>query len=287
MEKRGISPLIATVLIIGFTIVLAATIFQWGGSLVEKLKGQSEEGLTKITCATDVNIDIKQACDMINSVLLTVDNKGNIPVKGLTVRLIGEKTDVQKVENSEIDPFGAKKISATIPFDMRSSRPTKVEVFPRILVDGKEQTCESEIKDINSGCGVNLPDVNNNLTGGWLPDGLSLVKDLNNIAESEKNQYNLNGIGMGGAGTVTITSRTFTIPEGFSGVTVGGWVGPGSFTFELDSDSGSPLDSVTSSNNRINNSTYIGNVKLEGTGQVKLIAIGTKLITISEIGLYE
>ena len=286
MKKRGISPLIATVLIIGFTIVLAAAIFQWGGTLVEKLKGQSEEGLTKITCVSDVNIDIKQACDMINSVLLTVDNKGNIPVKGLTVRLIGEKTAVQKVEEG-IDPFGAKKISATIPFDMRSNRPTKVEVFPRILVDGKEQTCESESRDIDLGCGIDLPDVNNNLTEIWVPAELSLVKDLNYIAESEKNQYNLNGIGAGGAGTVTITSRSFTIPEGFAGVTVGGWVGPGSFTFELDSDSGSVLYSVTSSNNRINNSTYIGNVKLEGTGQVILKATGTKLISISEIGLYE
>ena len=42
MKKRGISPLIATVLIIGFTIVLAAAIFQWGGSLVNKLKQDSE-----------------------------------------------------------------------------------------------------------------------------------------------------------------------------------------------------------------------------------------------------
>ena len=42
MKKRGISPLIATVLIIGFTIVLAAVVIQWGGFLVNKLKQDSE-----------------------------------------------------------------------------------------------------------------------------------------------------------------------------------------------------------------------------------------------------
>ena len=130
MKKRGISPLIATVLLIGFTIVLAAAIFQWGGSLVEKLKAQSEEkALTKITCVSDVNIDIKQACNLISSALITIDNKGNINVKGLTVRLIGDKTYVQKVDE-EIDSFGAKKISVKLPYGITNLK--QVEVFPRI-----------------------------------------------------------------------------------------------------------------------------------------------------------
>ncbi|MBU1246318.1 MAG: archaellin/type IV pilin N-terminal domain-containing protein [Nanoarchaeota archaeon] len=34
MGKRGISPLIATVLLIGFTIVLAALVFRWGDSFL-------------------------------------------------------------------------------------------------------------------------------------------------------------------------------------------------------------------------------------------------------------
>ena len=40
--KRGISPLIATVLIIGFTIVLAAVVIRWGGDF---LTGTTEESL--------------------------------------------------------------------------------------------------------------------------------------------------------------------------------------------------------------------------------------------------
>ena len=36
MNKKGISPLIASVLLIGFTIVLAFLVFKWGGELFEK-----------------------------------------------------------------------------------------------------------------------------------------------------------------------------------------------------------------------------------------------------------
>ena len=43
MSKKGLSELITTVLIIGFTIILAGAIIQWGGSLFENIRQQSEE----------------------------------------------------------------------------------------------------------------------------------------------------------------------------------------------------------------------------------------------------
>ena len=41
MDKRGISPLIATVLIIGFTVALAAVIITWGGRFILRLQAYS------------------------------------------------------------------------------------------------------------------------------------------------------------------------------------------------------------------------------------------------------
>ncbi len=60
-DKKGISPLIATVLIIGFTIVLAAVVMQWGGSFV---RGLTEEQATKTEVATEclgLSFDINNA----------------------------------------------------------------------------------------------------------------------------------------------------------------------------------------------------------------------------------
>src|SRR3989344_8590518 len=281
MKKRGISPLIATVLLIGFTIVLAAAIFQWGSSLFEKIKAQSEEkALTKITCVSDVNIDIKQACNLISSALITIDNKGNINVKGLTVRLIGDKTYVQKVDE-EIDSFGAKKISVKMPYGITNLK--QVEVFPRILVDGKEQTCDSKIKNVDPNCGIQLPDVND--INDWTGTGnLALVNSLSGILPPELiNQYNLNGLALENGGT--ITSVEFEIPAGFSGVVFDSWV-KGNYIFELIDSADKVL--VTKPGSVTEGAiSYQGLIHLDGAETVKLKVYGSEFISISQLGLYQ
>jgi len=50
MNKKGISPLIATVLIIGFTVALAAIIITWGSGFVNKLISDDALGNSDIDC---------------------------------------------------------------------------------------------------------------------------------------------------------------------------------------------------------------------------------------------
>jgi flagellin-like protein len=59
IDKRGISPLIATVLLIGFTIVLAALVFQWGGGFFKDIMGSTDittkaktDAISKISIST-------------------------------------------------------------------------------------------------------------------------------------------------------------------------------------------------------------------------------------------
>lgn len=62
MEKKGISPLIATVLLIGFTIVLAAVVIRWGGDFINETTETTtcESDLATI-CATQLNVEIIEA----------------------------------------------------------------------------------------------------------------------------------------------------------------------------------------------------------------------------------
>ncbi|MBU0930191.1 MAG: hypothetical protein KJ623_03920 [Nanoarchaeota archaeon] len=59
--KKGVSPLIATVLIIGFTIVLAAVVMQWGGSFVRDLTEKTAESTTVATECIGMNFEIVSA----------------------------------------------------------------------------------------------------------------------------------------------------------------------------------------------------------------------------------
>lgn len=58
MSKKGLSELITTVLIIGFTIVLAAVVMTWGGSFVRNLTEQQAETTTTATNCLQMNFEI-------------------------------------------------------------------------------------------------------------------------------------------------------------------------------------------------------------------------------------
>tara|TARA_Y100000310_G_scaffold340182_2_gene435087 strand:- start:5436 stop:5876 length:441 start_codon:yes stop_codon:yes gene_type:complete len=83
-NKRGLSPVIATVLLISLALILALIIFLWAKSFVA-------ESITKF----DDPIEFK--CDEINfeaevvsgEGLVHVVNKGNIPISGVEVKSVG------------------------------------------------------------------------------------------------------------------------------------------------------------------------------------------------------
>ena len=43
INKKGITPLIATVLLIGFTVALAGIVITWGGGFVERIQSGTDE----------------------------------------------------------------------------------------------------------------------------------------------------------------------------------------------------------------------------------------------------
>lgn len=62
VKKKGISPLIATVLLIGFTIVLAALVIRWGADLFQgQIKTQTCENEATLKCTSDVDFEITRA----------------------------------------------------------------------------------------------------------------------------------------------------------------------------------------------------------------------------------
>lgn len=92
MKKKGISPLIATVLIIGLTIALAAIIMNWGTDLVDIITGQQQQIFDKQQkCQVELNFKIESIDCTANTV--TVDNKGSTTIKALRIRLFNS-TDV-------------------------------------------------------------------------------------------------------------------------------------------------------------------------------------------------
>lgn len=62
-SKKGISPLIATVLLIGFTVALAAVIMTWGLDYIKKITSGTERTTEEqLKCARDLDFEIIPNC---------------------------------------------------------------------------------------------------------------------------------------------------------------------------------------------------------------------------------
>jgi len=108
-NKKGLSPVIATVLLISLGVVLAGIIFMWMmGFVSEQLQKQ---GKPVDQVCKDVSFEIEQEYNAISkSITLQVTNRGNVYIYGFDIKFIGDggssmtsfKFDVPIGESSDV-----------------------------------------------------------------------------------------------------------------------------------------------------------------------------------------
>lgn len=147
MNKKGVSPLIATVLIIGFTIALAAVVMTWGGGFVRSTT-ESTEASADLTlkCSTQVVFDVKNAVDNgDNTGIVTIENKGDLEITSLMLRTYDvDGTPIGTLDTKGKTPEGVQAFGVET-FDLTATEMTnavEVEALARISDNkGGEYTC--------------------------------------------------------------------------------------------------------------------------------------------------
>ena len=154
MNKKAISPLIATVLLIAFSIALGAIIMNWGKTYVEtEMESSRIEYYSIKECERDIEITIKevnfrpQICYTYDgSTNFTIDfmieNTGPRVVEGIRIRAIGISGDVNmtgsnfKIENTSIVPGGILKNVTTFIVPSAFGGLAQVEFIPFLNTTG-------------------------------------------------------------------------------------------------------------------------------------------------------
>lgn len=115
MNKKAVSPLIATVLLIAFAVALGAVVMNWGRSYVESTAAYAEEKSDlQIVCSRDINLrfndniqnylcyNVTGDLENESDVYFIVENAGTIDIEELQVSLIGD-AGVHVVELDELN----------------------------------------------------------------------------------------------------------------------------------------------------------------------------------------
>ena len=149
MEKRGISPLIATVLLIGFTITIAAILMIWGGNLVkeraEKISARTE---AQTSCTAKVEIGLNSAkCDTTEEIVkISVENKGSDIINAFRARINYDGDSETTTTYNLLNP--TSQTSLKVEYDTSKGMPKSVIIFPVLNKQSLSYTCSEKSKEI-------------------------------------------------------------------------------------------------------------------------------------------
>jgi flagellin-like protein len=151
MDKRGLSPVIATVLLIALVLVLASIIFLWMKGFVSEQVMKSIEG--------SAARPVQQICDEIsfdaNIVFggasaydLEIRNTGNVNLYSFDVKKIMKNGD-SKIENFRFPVDVGQAISK--PFNYEEGNVKKLIIYPMLLGNVKDKKLNKMYTCIDKG----------------------------------------------------------------------------------------------------------------------------------------
>jgi len=249
MKKRGVSPLISIILIISFTIVIAAFVFVWGSGTFVKYKEKTDfESTGSLECATKTAINIKKACILGDKVQLQIENTGSRDIDSFLFRTKGNNINLFEL-NKNSGVYSSNMFEAEFDANRLTGilNPNEIEVFPRLLINNKYFTCDKTSISIKP-CYL-LPRLNT--FDDWTKTG----EFAGVITEDMINNENLDpGIGLmlTSSNSLEIKSNPFKIPEEITNFHIRGKVNVnGNVKYELMFLDGSLAKSLIDKSNAL------------------------------------
>jgi len=130
INKRGLSPLIASVLLIAFTVALFLIISNFVRK--EVVETSLEEGGKQVSKTLDclsTKLKIVSACHTLDTaVIVSFDNDGDVILKGYSVRVLGTDGAFTEQITGNVNPLERKKYQKTGITGVTGIN--KVEVYP-------------------------------------------------------------------------------------------------------------------------------------------------------------
>ena len=169
MKKRGVSPLVATILIIALTIIISVFVFVWGADIFSSYKEKTtQESKVSLACAQTF-FNVKTACFLGGNLNLYIENTGQQDISDFLYRFKGKEIKPKYLGKS-LSQYSTLLTSSLITESKELL--DEIELYPNITIEGTSYTCEqpvkNELRDCISLLGLkNANDFMINEGGGW------------------------------------------------------------------------------------------------------------------------
>ncbi len=150
-DKKGLSPVIATVLLVSLVLVLIAIIFMWArGFIAEQVE---KGGKPAQEVCMDVSFEISNTYGYNKqSVEVQVVNRGNVPIYDFDVKIIGGGESKIQSYSINADVGGASEVtSIPITSDME-----QIVFYPMVLGSVKGKKLNKAVTCLDNGKVITL-----------------------------------------------------------------------------------------------------------------------------------
>ena len=142
MNKKGISPLIGTVLLVAIVIAMVLLIMPWVTNMIEKQKQRTTEASRQFDCITRLNFNLIESDGNI-----MVDNKGDIAIEELKFRTFEEGEDVDITGYGEDDDSKIIEPYDIVDVGVTCGTADRIEVIATIRSEGRDIVCADASRD--------------------------------------------------------------------------------------------------------------------------------------------
>jgi len=148
MSKKGISPLIATVLIIGIVGIIASFLLIWSQDIFKTtMKSPEEDAEAEMICESEVEFNIEDIVLIDEGTEITVTNNANTQIENFVAKVYLDTGEVKLIEGLvAVNTLGAYDTkSYTIKYDGVA---TKIELVPKIkLKEDRTTICKKKVEE--------------------------------------------------------------------------------------------------------------------------------------------
>lgn len=143
-NKRGVSPLIATVLLISFAVALGSVVLNWGRNLDISKPGDECAGISiKLRDTNDVQV-CYGGSGQNGYINFIIDNDGTVGIDGLGIWITGEKGtklfDFNDFSIEKGELLNIKDKSVKYDFDAYGTI-KHIQFFPKVKIDDSIDIC--------------------------------------------------------------------------------------------------------------------------------------------------
>ena len=150
MNKKAVSPMVATILLIAFAIALGAVVMNWGKGFIEE-KAEFVTGVSTVgpSSCGDVQFGVltvggsPQVCYSNGEVRALVQNQG-IEIANMKASVISPGGVTNQENLLDLPLKSADSTNVKISYDSSEGSIIQLKLIPQIQIDGKLEFCTAQ-----------------------------------------------------------------------------------------------------------------------------------------------